>query len=111
MEKKEGHMISADELWPTLEALGEDEVRKHFVEGRYGHHKAPLVKAWLDRKASERGADVAQKQESREEKALQLSAEANSIARGSKTVAFVAIVVSVLALVVAIVGVLVQATK
>lgn len=104
-------MISADELWPKLETLGEVEVRKRLAQDVYGQQKRPLVEAWLATKDSEHTEAAAQRHEIRENKALQLSAEANSIARGSKTVAVIAVTVSALALLVAIVAVVIQFWK
>ncbi len=91
-------MTSADDFWPTLEALGEDDVRKRLAEGVYGQQKRPLVEAWLTMKETAHGEAVAGQKDIREEKALQLSAEANSIARSSRTVAWCAFVISALML-------------
>lgn len=33
-------MISADKLWPELDTLGEEEVRKRLAEGRFGQREA-----------------------------------------------------------------------
>jgi len=79
-------MITADELWPTLDATGEGEVRKKLAQGVYGRQKIPLVKAWLDRKDRERADAAGQDRDSREEETLKLSAEANSIARESNAI-------------------------
>ena len=104
-------MISADQFWPTLDALGEEEVRTRLAQGVYGQQKVPLVQAWLTSKESERAEAAAQRQEIRANSALQLSADANSIARGSRTAAWVAIFVSVLAFLVALAALIIGARK
>ncbi len=93
-------MISADELWPKLDELGEAEVRKRLTQGVYGQQKLPLIQAWLAKKEGERTDTATQRQEIRESKALELSAEANSIARRSNAIAWIAAVISALALLV-----------
>lgn len=109
-------MITADELWPKLEADGEAEVRKKLAERAYGPYKIPLVQEWLARKERQRGDVAANHQTTREDEALKLSAEANSIAREGNLIAshsniasWVAVGISVLALVVAIVTAVIEA--
>lgn len=66
-------MISPEQLWPTLESLGEPEVRKRLAPGVYGEQKIPVIREWLATKESAR-------QENREGQSLSLAEEANSIA-------------------------------
>ena len=47
MEKD--RMITAEELWPKLDAKGEDEVRQLMALGAYGNHKIPLINEWFAR--------------------------------------------------------------
>jgi len=91
-------MISPEELWPTLESLGEAEVRKRLAQGVYGEQKTPVIQEWLATK--ERAT-----QENREGQSLNLAqeansiaAEANSISRRSNAIAWVALAVSFLGL-------------
>ena len=103
-------MITADELWPKLEVAGEDEVRKKLAQGAYGEQKIPLVKEWLATRERQRQSVAAQDQDTREDQLRKLSAEANSIAREgnaisrrSNVVAWIAVAISLLALVMAMV--------
>ena len=91
-------MISPEELWPTLESLGEAEVRKRLAQGVYGEQKIPVIREWLATKE-------AAKQDNRESQSLNLAEEANSIAakansisRQSNVIAWVALAVSFLGL-------------
>lgn len=104
-------MISADQFWPTLDALGEEEVRRRLAQRVYGQQKIPLVQAWLARRESEHAEAAAQRQEIRANEALRLSAEGNSLARGSKAAAWVAVVISALALVVAMAALIMGAGR
>jgi hypothetical protein len=72
--------IPADTLWPELEAIGEDTVRKYLAQGSYGHNKVPLVNEWLLRKDEERKLVSSSKRDAREEETLAIAREANSIA-------------------------------
>lgn len=38
-----------DEIWPKLDELGADEVRKRLAMGVYGEHKIPVIEEWLRR--------------------------------------------------------------
>lgn len=104
-------MISADELWPKLEAVGEDQVRRRLAQGAYGEQKIPLVNEWLARKDRQRNDAKGQNEDTREDQSLKLSAEANSIAREGNAIsrrsniaAWIAVAISLLALAVAIVS-------
>lgn len=96
-------MILAKELWQKLEKLGENSVRKQLAEGVFGPNKIPLVEAWLAKKDSENAQASTQHQEVRETKALELSADANSIARRANRIAWIAIILSVLAFVLSLI--------
>lgn len=80
-------MISADEVWPKLEELGEEVVRKRLVQGIYSPQKIPLVEEWLASKERQRQNTAIQQQDTRADEALKRSAEANSIARESNEIA------------------------
>lgn len=111
-------MITADEQWRKLDAVGEDGVRQKLAQGAYGEQKIPLVNEWLGRKERQRNDARAQGQDSREDQSLKLSAEANSIAREGHTLArrsniaaWSAVAISLLALAVAIVSVIIEARR
>jgi hypothetical protein len=111
-------MITADELWPKLDADGEDKVREKLAQGVYGQQKIPLVNEWLARKDRQRADAANQHRDAREDETLKLSAEANSIARESNAIsrrsnvaAWVAVAISVVALLVAIVSAVIEARK
>lgn len=100
---KGGDMVTPDDLWPALEALGEEEVRKRLAQGVYGERKLALVKEWLATKGREREQAVTKRQEVWEETGLELAEEANKIAteanmisRRSNVVAWCPLVVSIL---------------
>ena len=111
-------MITADELWPKLDATGEDEVRKKLAMGAYGPPKIPLVNEWLARKESQRQDSSNRDRDDREDETRKLSAEANSIAREGNAIsrrsniaAWVAVVISAVALFVAIATAVIEARK
>ncbi len=47
-------LADPNELWPELEQIGEDEVRRRVLLNAYGHTKLPAVQAWLEKKDAER---------------------------------------------------------
>jgi len=102
-------VISADEFWPKLDALGEEEVRKRLAQQVSGEKKLPLVREWLARKERERQEAAGQEQNERADRADQLSAEANAISREGNAIAgranliaWVAIILSIAAIVVSV---------
>ena len=47
-------LVPLEELWPKLEELGEEEVRRRLTKDVYRARKLSTVKAWLDEKERER---------------------------------------------------------
>jgi hypothetical protein len=72
-----------NELWPKLEELGEEEVRRKLTLGDYGDRKRPTVEAWLQSKEANRRA-----QENQRDYALRV--EEVAAAKGAKNAAWAA---------------------
>ena len=53
------------ELFPKLEAEGEDAIREKLAQGVYGERRIPLVKEWLEQKSRTRSAAYNQRLEDR----------------------------------------------
>ena len=45
-----------DELWPKLDRLGLDEVRKRRAQDVYGQRKQPVVDEWIEREEEKQNA-------------------------------------------------------
>ena len=43
----------SDKIWPKLDQLGVEEVRKRLSMGVYAKHKIPVIEEWLRRKEAE----------------------------------------------------------
>jgi hypothetical protein len=100
-------MSEDDQLRAKLDELGEEEARKRFVRGDYGERKRPIVVDWLAQQAEKRQTDAQERQELREDEALVLAkradkraAMANLIAWIANATAYVAALISVLAVII-----------
>lgn len=89
-------MSEYDEFNKSLESYGESEVRAKLSQGAWASKRKGWAEDWLQNRESLRMAD-------RDERGLILSEEANRIARSaldvakkSKTISIIAIIVSVL---------------
>jgi|GEM_PF-2258403 len=58
-----------DNIWPELESIGVDEVRKRLAMGIYAQHKIPMIEEWLRQK------DHAQEKNSEEESGKNFSTQ------------------------------------
>ena len=74
--------VPPEELWPKLEKLGEDEVRRRVMLQVYGARKLPTVQAWLDLKERDRTEAAARVH-------TQSAADAARAAAGTKTATWV----------------------
>ena len=70
----------------SLDKTGEAEVRKTLAGGRYPPTKTALIQEWLKTKEQERDYQVQQRQETRDEEALQIAREANEISHKSNEI-------------------------
>ena len=76
-------LADPNELWPELEKIGEDEVRRRVLMNAYGHTKLSSVNAWLDKKEAERSARIGEHDRTQREREL-------SMLRSTKNAAWVA---------------------
>jgi hypothetical protein len=93
---------TTDELWPILEELGEDAVRRRVADGLYGPEKLPSVWAWQRMKEAQRAEQVEREQRTIDQEANRISAEANRLAKRANVIAVVAVIVAVVAVLVAL---------
>jgi hypothetical protein len=100
-------MSENDRFRAELDTLGEEEVRARLVLDVYGARKRPLVVDWLAQQAEKRQTDAQERQELREDEALVLAkradkraAMANLIAWIANATAYVAALISVLAVII-----------
>lgn len=117
-ERETECMITADELWPRLDASGEDEVRKNLATEAYGQREIPLINEGLARRDRQRQDAANRDRDAREDETRKLSVEVNAIAsegnaisRRSNIAAWVAVVSSAVALFVAISTAVIDASK
>jgi len=88
-------MNTADELWPQLEAVGEDAVRQRLAEGAYHlTRKKPLVRQWLAMKDAQRAEVREREQQASAQEVLRVAQDGNAIAAGSNRIAWFAIIVA-----------------
>ena len=95
-------MTTANELWPQLEALGEDEVRRRLAIGAYGQMKEPLVREWLAMKDAQRVEARERERQASEREALRLVQESNAIAAQQNYIALYGIIVALVTALVAL---------
>ena len=95
-------MTTANELWPQLEALGEDEVRRRLEIGAYGQMKEPLVREWLAMKDAQRVEARERERQASEREALRLVQESNAIAAQQNYIAWYGIIVALVTALVAL---------
>jgi hypothetical protein len=95
-----------DQLWASLNDLGEDKVRERLATHVYGKvgDKRALVEEWLRRKDQER-VEAAQARKSAS------SLEANRIARSAKNAAWIAAIVAIIAAICAVIAITVHVPK
>jgi hypothetical protein len=76
-------LADPNELWPELEQIGEEEVRRRLLLNTYGHTKLPSVQAWLERKEGDRRAKLGEHDQAQRRQEL-------AILRSTKNAAWVA---------------------
>lgn len=82
---------------------------KRLTQGVYGERKAPIVQEWLATKEREREAAATHRREERDETALELAREANTIAAEANAISRRSNVIAWCALGAALLGVLISA--
>jgi hypothetical protein len=87
---------TADDFWPKLEKLGEEEVRKRVADGVWDPNDYPVIAEWLRRQEENRKRISKDQEESRQNKAL-------SVASSGRTAAWVAAIAAAIAAIVSII--------
>jgi hypothetical protein len=82
-------LADPNDLWPELEKIGEEEVRRRLVLNVYGHTKLPAVQAWLEKKEFDRRGKSGE--QDREQRTQELD-----ILKSTKNAAWVAAAAAVL---------------
>lgn len=91
-------MLSEDEivkLLASFESLGEEKVRENLASKIYSPQKQSFAENWLNEKARSQ-------KNNKKELELNLAREANKIARSSRNASWAAIIISIIALLVAV---------
>jgi hypothetical protein len=91
-------LADPDELWPELEVLGEDEVRRRLALQTYGHTKLPAVLEWLRRKEQERIAAAEQRHSAQRLEELSILRSTKHAAWGAAIAAVITAIFALVAL-------------
>ncbi len=81
-------------FFDKLENYGEEKVRDMIAEGSIASSIIPWANEWLNKKDRERQSKSEARKEGREEKSLQLAADANSLSKKSILVAIFALIIA-----------------
>jgi hypothetical protein len=97
-------MITANELWPQLEALGEDDVCKRLAEGVYGPMKESIVRGWLAMKDAQRAEAREREQRASDRETIRVAEESNAIGARSNRITWYGIVIALVSALVALIN-------
>ena len=95
------------QILKDCELFGEDEVRHKLYSGEYpGARDHLLVEGWLRDKESKREEELSATRDARDEATLKIAKEANSLARSTRNIAFIATIIAIIATIIAIIGII-----
>lgn len=96
--------MDKDQLFSELQALGEAEVRVKLARGDYQARKTPLILEWLRQQEEARSTGHIAEELRLAREANDIATAANGIAQASNRMAVWSLIVSLVALVLAVLG-------
>jgi hypothetical protein len=90
---------TANDFWPKLEQLGEEEVRKRVADGVWDPNDYPVIAEWLRRQEENRKRNEKEREETRQNKALSVTSSGRTAAWVAAIAAAIAAIVSIILLI------------